>query len=347
MKKRVMINLGITIILSVISFLVYLFTTGDSFEKLLYYPEKGVYGPISVSPNGKEIYYSAFKEGQADIHIGNRDTGRNYNFTNTKEINEINPVLSPDGKKILYTASSYTDTLNQSIWISDINKGNKKQLTKSNELVTDAIFSPNGEKIYYLKAKEFEAETLAEEKAPRRIDLYEVSEDGKDNKRLTRFEAFIFSNLSITKSGETLSFILGLDGNRDDYKKQLNKIDGNAVGFDLVLFNTKTKSLRAINPKKKSFDTDYPVISPDGKQVVYVSFVSIKNEPSTSFFELFVMNTQTLEEKQITKLVSNIKEPIITQQGLYDQNYPDKEELMRIGWLDQDGKVEKLNFNGL
>lgn len=346
MKKRRLFIITTSIILVVLSGVILLLFTVGLPAQLVYYPDEGINGQVSASPNGSKIIYTYFNNGQADIYIVDNDGGDAKNITSTINSNEINPVFSPDGKRILYLKSSYTSTLKQSLWIMDIDGNNNKRLTSNDELVTEAIFSPVEDKIYFLKGKEFYAETLAEEEVPRKLDLYEVNINGSGLNKITNFEADILSNLSIDNLGKNLAFVLAFFTDREDFKEQVNKIKGNAVGFDLVLFNTKTNSINAINPKDK--DTFYPAISPDGKNIVFMSDIeNQKNGPY--YFELYRMNIENLKFQRITHIKSYIKELIITNQGeilfLYDKNYPDGEEQLVLGKVDTSGKFKKIPLN--
>ncbi|RZT15531.1 TolB family protein [Fictibacillus sp. BK138] len=344
--RRIIIISTVAVISIIIIVFILLFTVGLP-SSLLYYPEKGIYGQVSTSPDDSKIIYSYFVDGQSDLYEADYDGGDAHKITSTKKTNEINPVFSSDGKKILYLKSSYDSTLKQSLWIKSLDKNSNKQLTSNDELVTEAIFSPEGHKIYFLKAKEFIAETPAEEKVSRKLDLYETDLEGSKQRKLTSFDADIMSDLSIDSSGKNIAFLLAIFTEREDFREQVKKIKGTNEGIDLVLFSTETRSFKALNPYKH--DPVFPVISPDGKKFVYVSEAKIKKDPSTSYFELYRMNSETLEDQRITNIESNIKEPFFTKKGdilfLYDRNYPEGQEQLFLGKIDRHGNFNKVPLN--
>src|SRR6185436_12414481 len=88
---------------------------------------KSVDGPESpdVSPDGREVAFSAMRGAIADIFIINLDTKENRNITNDT-FGDYAPTYSPDGKSIIYLARV---SGNDKLFRVDLASGEKKQIT--------------------------------------------------------------------------------------------------------------------------------------------------------------------------------------------------------------------------
>lgn len=104
--------------------------------------------PLSpfFSPDGKKIAFQGYRDDKADIFLLNLEDGKVENLTDDPYY-DGSPAFSPDGKKIVY--SSYIGQFAQLFLISTENPKEREQLTFMDGNHTDAIFSPDGNKIYF------------------------------------------------------------------------------------------------------------------------------------------------------------------------------------------------------
>jgi TolB protein len=121
----------------------------------------------STLSDGQYHYYNS----NSEIWVKNLQTGEN-----TLLGQGLNPVFSPDGKKIVY--AKYQASQSQ-IWIMDSNGENQSKLTDNNTLqwAYRPRFSPDGKYIIFTGNKKIESDNSS--------DLYIVPSDGGDLTRLT------------------------------------------------------------------------------------------------------------------------------------------------------------------
>lgn len=86
-------------------FPIYVMDADGSKQRLLTtVPQLG--GPISWSPNGKNIMYVSRigERGYGEIYLVDVEDGTSINLTNSPDIHDCDPAWSPDGKKIVFSA---------------------------------------------------------------------------------------------------------------------------------------------------------------------------------------------------------------------------------------------------
>ncbi|MCK4340027.1 MAG: DUF5050 domain-containing protein [Candidatus Cloacimonetes bacterium] len=111
-----------------------------------------VWGQPSISLTEPKIVFSAYNGKFLDIFTVNWDATGLKNLTNTSEVNEKYPYFSPNGDEIIFT-NDFND--NSLICKLNICSENIDTLTISEDYKYDLLaFSPNGEKIYYIKHRE-------------------------------------------------------------------------------------------------------------------------------------------------------------------------------------------------
>ena len=107
-------------------------------------------GSLELSPDGKTIAFSVTKysmkinKGNTDIYLINSD-GKNIRSLKNSEKNESNPKFSPDGKHIAYS-------LNEQIWICDLNGNNSKQVTDIYSGASGFEWSNDGSKLLFISS---------------------------------------------------------------------------------------------------------------------------------------------------------------------------------------------------
>lgn len=101
---------------------------------------------LAFLPNGKEILFTAFKDGNPDLFKLNIETEEITNLTND-DLYEKAPAVSPDGKFVAYTVR--IDVFDK-IFISPIdNLQQKKQLTFGRGNTISPAYSPDGRLLYF------------------------------------------------------------------------------------------------------------------------------------------------------------------------------------------------------
>jgi Tol biopolymer transport system component len=106
------------------------------------------------SPTSAAIAFMGNPNGNWDILIEVPGTGNARNLTNSTEVDEYQPVWSPDGESIVYVgveALEYAQSTIQEIYVVNVESGQIQQLTNTkDENEAFPIWSPDGKKIAYL-----------------------------------------------------------------------------------------------------------------------------------------------------------------------------------------------------
>ncbi len=106
-------------------------------------------GAVSFSPNLDEVYFAAYYEGEATaIYFSKLENDRwtpvkRANFTNGRKNEEMHPFVSPDGKRIYFTAldSSFAD---EKIWyVNRLGDSWGDANLLDSPINNDLVFSPN------------------------------------------------------------------------------------------------------------------------------------------------------------------------------------------------------------
>ncbi len=95
-----------------------------------------------------KIAWESYADGNSDIHIMNADGSGAINLTQTPNVNEHYPQISPDGRKICYNvdAGEGREAV-RSLWIMDIDGQNRKMIA---DHAREPFWSPDGKVIGYL-----------------------------------------------------------------------------------------------------------------------------------------------------------------------------------------------------
>jgi len=112
--------------------------------KVIFTHDKPILEP-SWSPDGKQVAFVAFRDGPGQIYVYDLETQKTTRITNTKGY-ERNPTWSPDGMKIVFTSSRTGD---QDIFSMNPDGTNVVNLSQDPGYDADPAWSPNGEKIAF------------------------------------------------------------------------------------------------------------------------------------------------------------------------------------------------------
>ena len=116
---------------------------------------------ITFTPDGKKIAYTCKKlngtayaiSTNSDIYVADLESSKTTNVSDGMPGYDINPVYSPDGKKMLWLSmesAGYESDRNR-IYIYDMVTGTKKELLNNFDYSADQVdFSPDGKLVYFL-----------------------------------------------------------------------------------------------------------------------------------------------------------------------------------------------------
>ncbi|OGW07869.1 MAG: hypothetical protein A2W77_03670 [Nitrospinae bacterium RIFCSPLOWO2_12_39_16] len=127
------------------------FTKGETID--VPYPLNEFLYRVDYSATGDRIIFESNKTGNIDIWSVRRD-GTELNRITKKDGPHLNPVFSPDNKKIAYARrkldlSSYNE-VNYNIWIADAETGEEMPINGEEQTDWNPAFSPDGKKIAYV-----------------------------------------------------------------------------------------------------------------------------------------------------------------------------------------------------
>jgi len=183
-------------------------------------------------------------------------------------------VLSPDGKKLVFTSLKGGDL---DIYVMNIDGTGLRQLTHQLGYDGGPWWSPDGKKIVY---RANHPQTAAEVNAykdllaqrlvrPNKMDLWLMNADGSDQRQITRLGAASFGP-SWTADGKKIVF------------SSNHHTDPKLGNFDLFLIDPDGSHLEQVTTAP-TFD-GFPMFSPDGKRLVWASNRHDANPHETNIF---------------------------------------------------------------
>jgi TolB protein len=221
----------------------------------------------SVSPNGKQVLFSANDTHTFDIYLMNIDGTGLVQLTDTPEVDEQGASFSPNGQEILFTSDKTGRT---EIYIMNRDGANVRQLTVSDQVkeedppITDnccATFSPDGSSIV------FSSERMGLEGGEH---LYMMSRDGSNIRPI--------GNLEIDTGGGP---IFSPDGKKILFTDTIDDLDAGEVNQDVYIVDVDGN-----NRIRLTYDPSSEVpwaFTPDGNHIL------ISSDRSESY-DLYIMN---------------------------------------------------------
>lgn len=267
---------------------------------------------FDISPDDKQIIFSYVKDSSSAIYTMNLDGSNLKRIVGSKDYFLENPRYSKDGKQFIYL-SFKKGALNSSINRYDLNGGYDEKLTVDNQIITEAIYSRDGESIYFIKANEYAAYSPLARKAPHDMDIYSVSLKDKEIQRLSTLKSY------------RMMCISDFDDNCILMRNEIGKNDG--MGFlskkDGTVFE---RIVPANNPGKQAEIYGDPTYSERFKILVF-----------TAPYEIFSMN---LKDKVAQSVFLNKGGADIAHIGIFNH---EKKILFSL----RDGlNLYKINFDG-
>ncbi len=212
------------------------------------------------SISGKIVFFSIM-DGDYDIYI--------YSNTNiikltNNPIYDVQPFLSPDGKKVVFTRFLNMPT-DADLWLYDFDLKSEQKLTSVNTM-SSVSWAPDGNKIAFTKD------------VGSNIEIFTIDANGNSETRLTYNTGNdILPEWSLV--GEKIVFCSQKDGNQEIY---VMNTDGSIQNR---LTNNNVKD-------------EYPKWSPDGNKIAFVSYAD------ESHGEIYIMNSDGNSKKRLTNNMS-------------------------------------------
>ena len=223
--------------------------------------QTGDLSPIfDLSPDGEKIVVAVSEGEFSQLYQYAFKDHSITPLTNNKKEYHSRPVYSPSGNKVLFLSKSSTNQQSD-LYLLDIASKTVTKLTKGETYVTEAVFSPKGDKIIYCGAGYLGSYSPIARKAPHDLDLFSIQSDGKGFKKLTDLSAYSLSSLSLSQSGDTVMCSLT--------EKELDGI------YLLSLSDTTVRQkIEAVNnprPQIGNFFYSNPMYAPNFKSLSFIA----------------------------------------------------------------------------
>ncbi|MEM7549438.1 MAG: hypothetical protein AAF363_07185 [Bacteroidota bacterium] len=212
-------------------------------------------GSISFSPDLDEVYFGVFKEdGNPSVYFSKLEdkkwtNPKEVNFTKDKKAGELHPFVSPNGKKIYFTAYD-SDFENGKIWyVNRFENSWSNAIQLDSPINDDEVFYPNLTKngdLFYFNISKFKT-------------YYAPNKNGK------------FPEVQEVEIGGAHAFI----SPSQDYLvvNARNREDGRNDSDIYVYFKKKngtwSKPINLGNEVNSNFRETSPSITPDGKYLFF------------------------------------------------------------------------------
>lgn len=239
---------------------------GNNVKLLIRTPEADHY-PF-FSHDGTKITFDSYGDGTAIIYMLDADGENMKNLTDIGAFN-VDPNISPNGKKIVFYSNR--DGKDQ-IYMMNIDGSDQRRVTQTNSNEQTPVWSPDGEKILFISSRDGNAE------------IYTMLPDGSEQTRLT-------NNPGLDRVARWSP-----DGNKIIFysKSQPKTIDPNEQSEITIMDADGSNRVRLTNDK---FPDQGPVISPDGKTILFTSCRGNQ--------EIYSMNVDGSNLKQLTRSLSD------------------------------------------
>jgi Tol biopolymer transport system component len=232
-------------------------------------PERILYAVNYVKDWENEQGKARFK-----ILVMNEDGSKIRRLTKDEKASEFDAVFSPDGKRIAFAAVTdrNEDFPETAIFVMNADGSDRKQISKPAQTIVTPAWSPDGKRIAYGVVRPPD-----EKNDSRKAQIFVMDADGENVKEL----------------GEGAFPTWSPDGKQIAYSL-LNK-----KGGALRIRPADGGEAKKLGEKG---DGMMPVFSPDGKRIAYVGLPTNKEGLEHPGPQVFVMNADGSDAKQVTKV---------------------------------------------
>ena len=199
-----------------------------------------------------------------DIYTVNKD-GSNFKRLTSYNVYTAEGVLSPDGKKIVFTSLKDGDL---DIYTMNVDGTDVKQLTHTLGYDGGPWWSPDGKKIVYrahhpkdsVEVKQYKDLLAQGLIRPSKVELYVMNADGSENRQVTALGGANFGP-SWTPDGKKIIFASNFREPRSE-------------NFELYLVDASASMAGADKLQQITFNPTFdgfPMFSPDGKKLIWAA----------------------------------------------------------------------------
>mgnify|MGYP001035808320 CR=1 FL=1 len=289
------------------------------------------YSP-NFSPDGKQIAFSSYRSDNSEVYIMDLDGRIRQRVTFTTDFNESAPVFLHDNKYILYirepkTSRQITITLQGSgssriyagLNISHIFSKKVQELLPIGHGVRAPSVSPDRKRILY------------ETKSGNNLELYEIDLTNVD---LDNISPKTIPARQITKNAAD-------DGNPAFYPDQKKIVfSSSRQEQPHQIYTTDINGANETHLNSNPYDCYSPIVSPDGKQIVFVS-------ARHGDIEIFSMNVDGTNDHQVTNGIGASIQPAFSPDGSKIAFVSDRSDSFQVYLMHLDqpiGKLELLQY---
>lgn len=207
---------------------------------------------VTISPDGKEIAFCY----KGDIYKVKTSGGEAVRLT-TQESYESNPVWSPDGKQIAFASDRFG---NFDLFVMPAEGGAAKRLTTHSASEIPSAFTPDGKYVVFSASIQDPASSALFPKLAM-TEVYKVPVDGGRTQQMLGTPAEM---ISYAPSGD---FFLYQD--QKGVENEWRKHHTSSITRDVWRYDVKTG--KHTNLTARPGEDRNPIVSPDGKQVYFLS----------------------------------------------------------------------------
>lgn len=314
--------------------LVILIGIGLLFQKSEEEKAQGLSNHYDVSED--YISYVKYEEGKPILYLYHLKEGTKekiVEFDNDKFIDD--PTFTHDGKQIAFIMRNKNSEEDESsiIYQFDVKTKKSEELFRSENLVTELAFSPNDEILFFLQAGIFTNYSPIAEKRPHDFDIFSYHLAEKEINQLTHLQTYHMGSLEASLNGESL---------------YVQMIDDITAESEEEIFETRQKifqiPLEAPEEMNVFFESSRDVdiydftFTPDGKELIFQS-ISNPDTAETFIYELYTLNLETKDEKQLTNVNIYCEKPVVSNDGKTLYFIVDK----KFGKRSEDYHLYKMN----
>jgi Tol biopolymer transport system component len=198
----------------------------------------------------------------------NADGSNRMKLTKGDKATEVDPALSPDGKRIVFVILDLEGKKSDIVVMTSEGKDRKTILkSKEGQIALAPAWSPDGKKLAYSVAK------LEENLPPTKYSVMVMEADGKNSERLTDGLVHAWS-----PDGKLLLYSLAKDDKAEKIRLRIMDADGKN---DKELFDG---------------DTTMGAFSPDGKRLAYMA----RPKEAQNTFSIYVADANGKKGKRLT-----------------------------------------------